>query len=144
MPPRIESDFAKDKRERSGDVMEPREIARELLPVFKEKIEAAEIRPPWREIFGGGKIRVSRQTVRGNLFHNIDQLIDKSLNTPPAVIANDIARNFIGHADRESGRMIACQPRRLGHSPPRILHRRLILKKAAMLVPGNIDEHPQL
>src|SRR5215212_10285092 len=111
----VEADFSQNQGRRSRDVVEAGKIVCELAGVLQEKIEAAEIGAGGVQIFGGGKIGIRGQAVGGDLFDDVDELIDEAFGAAMAVVADDIGGNLVGGAEGESGGLICDAPGRLGN-----------------------------
>src|SRR5439155_1755129 len=67
-----------------------------------------------------------------------------ALDAAAAVVADDVGRNFVGDAEGEGGGMIGDEAGGLGDSAASVAHRGGVFEKAAVFVPGNVDEEVQI
>src|SRR6267154_3809330 len=105
MPDGVHAEFAQDKRMLAGEILQPQQIALEILLVMKVNIKATKIGVLRQQIFGwwirciGKKgIRIDRASYANQFFHEFN-------HAAPAEPARHSAGNFVADQVTKDCRM---------------------------------------
>src|SRR5215213_7281345 len=91
------------------------EVVTQPVQIVEVHIEAAKIKARWLQKFGSGIIGECRKALWCDLLYRVAQLTHKTLDSSAPIEADDVIRDLVDDTDRQYGRVIRSNLRRIAH-----------------------------